>query len=56
MSSTIADLIDRTYREYLEPVDNVESYSYLTGGIDASQTTLNYEENMFSTEVGRAHV
>ena len=50
MSSTIADLIDRTYREYLEPVDNVESYSYLTGGIDASQTTLNYEENMFSTE------
>ena len=50
MSDTIGNLVDRVFREYLEPMDSVESYSYLTGGIDSSQTTLNYEENMFSTE------
>ena len=30
MSATIGDLVDRIYREYLEPVDSVETYSYLT--------------------------
>ena len=50
MSDTIGNLVDRVFREYLEPMDSVESYSYLTGSIDSSQTTLNYEENMFSTE------
>ena len=50
MSSTIGDLVDRVYREYLEPVDKVESYSYLTGGIDASATTIAYDDNLFSVE------
>ncbi len=50
MSSTIGDLVDRVYREYLEPVDKVESYSYLTGGIDASVTTIAYDDNLFSVE------
>ena len=50
MSTTVGNLIDRIYREYLEPIDSVESYSYLTGGMDATTTTFNYEENMFSTE------
>lgn len=48
MSSTIGDLVDRVFREYLEPADSVESYSYLTGGIDASATTLGYAGDMFS--------
>ena len=50
MSTTIGDLIDRVYREYLEPVDNVESYSYLTGGIDNAVTTVGYANDMFSVE------
>ncbi len=50
MSSTIGDLVDRVYREYLEPMDSVESYSYLTGGINASVTTIGYAGDMFSVE------
>ena len=51
MSSTIGDLVDRIYREYLEPADAVESYSYLTGSISSTgQTTFNYEEDLFSSE------
>ncbi|MDA7543927.1 hypothetical protein N8814_05255 [Acidimicrobiia bacterium] len=50
MSSTIGDLVDRVYREYLEPMDSVESYSYLTGGISSSDTTLAYSNDMFSVE------
>lgn len=50
MSTTIGDLVDRVFREYLEPAENVESYSYLTGGIDASVTTLAYANDLFSVE------
>jgi hypothetical protein len=50
MSTTIGDLVDRVYREYLEPPESVESYSYLTGGIDASTTTVGYANDMFSVE------
>ena len=51
MSNTIGDLVDRIYREYLEPMDSVESYSYLTGDVTTTtQSTINYEEGMFSTE------
>ena len=50
MSSTIGDLVDRVFREYLEPADSVESYSYLTGSISDSATTLNYANDMFSVE------
>ena len=44
MSTTIGNLIDRVYREYLEPPDNVESYSYLTSGISDSDTFDTDEE------------
>lgn len=51
MSTTIGDLVDRVYREYLEPPESVESYSYLTGSVTTTtQNTINYEEGMFSTE------
>ena len=58
MSSTIGDLVDRVYREYLEPVDKVESYSYITNtdslssgtGLTSSGTTLNYDGDLFSIE------
>ena len=51
MSDTIGNLVDRVFREYLEPMDSVESYSYLTGDVTTTtQSTINYEEGMFSTE------
>ena len=50
MSTTIGNLIDRVYREYLEQPDNVESYSYLTSGISDSDTSLSYDGNLFSVE------
>lgn len=50
MSTTIGNLIDRVYREYLEPADSVESYSYLTGGVSDSATTIGYANDMFSVE------
>jgi hypothetical protein len=50
VSDTIGNLVDRVYREYLEPMDSVESYSYLTGGISDSDTTLAYANDMFSVE------
>ena len=51
MSTTVGDLVDRIFREYLEPADAVESYSYLTGAISTTtQATFNYEEDMFSSE------
>lgn len=51
MSDTIGNLVDRVFREYLEPMDSVESYSYLTGDVTTTtQSTINYEQGMFSTE------
>ena len=50
MSSTIGDLVDRVYREYLEPVDKVESYSYLSSGINDSVDSITYDGNLFSIE------
>jgi hypothetical protein len=50
VSSTIGDLVDRVFREYLEPADSVESYSYLTGGVSDSATTIGYANDMFSVE------
>ena len=43
MSSTIGDLVDRVYREYLEPAESLESYSFLTGGIDSSANVVALE-------------
>jgi hypothetical protein len=58
VSDTIGDLVDRVYREYLEPVDKVESYSYITNtdslssgtGLTSSGTTLKYDGDLFSIE------
>jgi len=50
MSTTIGDLVDRTFREYLEPMDDIVSYSYLTSGIDDSTTTIPYKGELFSVE------
>ena len=50
--STFANLIDRTYREYLRPVDEQEPLSQLASGIDnsASTTSLTYVANLWTPE------
>lgn len=50
MSSNIGDLVDRTYREYLEPMDDLVSYTTLTSGIDASVTEVAYDGDLLSVE------
>jgi len=56
--SNIGNLVDRVFREYLEPMDDVNSYTYISGAISSDvnedgnpiQTTLSFEGNMLSTE------
>ena len=50
MSTTIGQLVDRTFREYLEPADNVESFSILASGISDSATTLTFDGDYFTQE------
>ena len=50
MSDTIGNLVDRIFREYLEPPDFVESYSYLKSGINDTDTEIIYEGDLFSVE------
>ena len=50
MSTTIGKLIDRVYREYLEPADNVESFSILSGSMTDSVTELSFDGNYFTQE------
>ena len=40
MSTDIKGLIDRTYREYLEPMDDLTSYTTLETEVDSSATTI----------------
>ena len=40
MSTTIGDLVDRTFREYLEPMDDIVSYTTLSTGINTTDTSV----------------
>ena len=48
--STIGDLVDRTYREYLEPMDDIVSYTTLTGAINDTATSVAYNGDLLSVE------
>jgi len=51
MSTTIGDLVDRVYREYLETPDNLISYTYLDTAItDTTTTTISFDGNLLSIE------
>ena len=51
MSSTIGNLIDRVYREYLEPNDDIQSFTNLRLAItDTTSTTVSYESDYLTTE------
>ena len=50
MSTTIGDLVDRTYREYLEPMDDIVSYTTLTSAINTTDTSIVFDGNLLSVE------
>ena len=50
MSTTIGNLVDRVFREYLESMDNVESFSILSSSMTDSVTSLSFDANYFTQE------
>ena len=52
MSANIGKLVDRVYREYLEPNDDIQSFSILRGAMlaDATDTTVEYESDYLTSE------
>ena len=52
MSTTIGDLVDRVYREYLEPMDDLTSYTTLNEGseLSASDTVITFDGSLLSQE------
>ena len=48
--SNIGDLVDRVYREYLEPMDDLVSYSTLSTGVNDSVTSVVFDGDMLSIE------
>jgi len=48
--STIGDLVDRVYREYLEPMDDLVSYTILSTGVNDSVTSIVFDGDMLSIE------
>ena len=50
MSTTVGQLIDRIYREYLEPIDDLVPYTTLSADIDASATTVTFDGRLVTQE------
>ena len=50
MSTDIGGLVDRVYREYLEPMDDVVSYTTLTTGINNSIKSVVFNGDLLSVE------
>ena len=50
MSANISGLIDRVYREYLEPMDDVTSYTTLFTGVTDSETTITFAGELLTQE------
>lgn len=50
MSTNIKGLIDRTYREYLEPMEDMVSYTVLSGALSTSDTSVGFNGDLLSIE------
>jgi len=50
MSTNIQGLIDRTFREYLEPMDELQPYTLLTSGLTDSATTVSFNGDLLTQE------
>tara|TARA_R110002049_G_scaffold308745_1_gene513827 strand:+ start:104 stop:1117 length:1014 start_codon:yes stop_codon:yes gene_type:complete len=51
MSTTIGNLVDRVYREYLEPMDDLQPYTVLTAAVSStSATTISFNGDLLTQE------
>ena len=50
MSTNIQGLIDRVYREYLEPMDDLQPYTLLTSSLTDSATTVSFNGDLLTQE------
>ena len=50
MSTNIKNLIDRTDREYLEPMEDMVSYTVLSGTLSTSDTSVGFNGDLLSIE------
>jgi len=50
MSTNIAGLVDRVYREYLEPMDDLTSYTTLSTEVNTSATSIVFDGDLLTQE------
>jgi len=52
MSTTIGNLIDRVFREYLEPMDDLNSYTAVASGagFNSSATSISFDSSLLTQE------
>tara|TARA_R100001015_G_scaffold16427_1_gene8363 strand:- start:1873 stop:2865 length:993 start_codon:yes stop_codon:yes gene_type:complete len=50
MSTNIQGLVDRVYREYLEPMDDLQPYSLLTSSLTDSADTVSFNGDLLTQE------
>ncbi len=50
MSTTIGNLIDRVFREYLEPMDDLNSYTAVATDFNASATSISFDADLLTQE------
>ena len=50
MSANIKGLVDRVFREYLEPADELNSYTALSSSLTSSGTTLSFDASLLTQE------
>jgi hypothetical protein len=48
--AAVSTLVDRIYRDFLNKPDDLSAFSRLDGNITDAQTTLSYEDGLFSVE------
>ena len=48
--ANIGNLVDRTFREYLEPMDDLVSYTTLSTGVNDSVTSIVFDGDLLSIE------
>ena len=48
--SDVGKLVDRVYREYLEPMDDLQSYTLLETGINDSEQTISFDGTLLTQE------
>jgi hypothetical protein len=50
MSTNISGLVERVYREYLEPMDDLQPYTLLTSSLTDSATTVSFNGDLLTQE------